>query len=190
MREANMRMEKSKLLMALFLASEAVFFALLILAYVYFRNSISSGPTAASSLDPRVTAIYTIVLIASSGTIWLAERRLKAQHNLHFLAWLLLTAALGVVFLIGQGMEYARLLQHDVKIGRNLFAGSFFTLTGFHGFHVFIGVIALTTMLAIGFFGSMGRKETAAFASVALYWHFVDVVWIVIFSIVYLGTFV
>jgi len=185
-----MRMEKSKLLMALFLASEAVFFALLILAYVYFRNAISSGPTALGSLDPKVTAIYTIVLIVSSGTIWLAEKRLKAQHSWHFLAWLLLTVALGAIFLIGQGAEYGRLLSHNVTISRNLFASSFFTLTGFHGFHVLIGVIALTTMLAIGFFASMGKKETAAFESIALYWHFVDVVWIVILSIVYLGTLV
>jgi len=182
----SIAIEKSKLLMGLFLASEGVFFAFLILAYVYFRNAISSGPTAASSLDPPVTAIYTVLLLASSGTIWIAEKRLKANSPSRFRAWLLITVALGAIFLVGQAREYARLLRHDVTVSRNLFASSFFTLTGFHGLHVFLGLAALATMLGIAYSSSIGKKEILAFESLALYWHFVDAVWIVIFSIVYL----
>ncbi len=175
------------MIMAWFLASEAAFFGFLILAYIYYRNAISSGPTAKSSLDPSVTAIYTVLLIASSGTVWIAQNKLKANRRSDFRGWLLVTVALGAIFLVGQGLEYARLLRHDVTISRNLFGSSFFTLTGFHGLHVLIGLAMLTTMLGMAWFSSIGSKEWIAFESIALYWHFVDVVWIVIFSIIYLG---
>lgn len=186
------RIGKCQLCMALLLASEAVFFTFLILAYLYFRGAVSSGPTASGSLDPRVTGIYTALLIASSLTIWVAGRKLKARNTSPFRLWLLATVLLGAGFLFGQGREYVRLLQDHIAVDRNLFATSFFTLTGFHGLHVLTGVSALSTMLGIAYTtragrDAMGVKETAAFESISLYWHFVDAVWIVIFSIVYLG---
>lgn len=181
-----MNTDKSKLCMGLFLASESVFFILLILAYVYYRGAISSGPNASNSLDPPVTLIYTLCLIASSGTLWIAERGLGKRRIGAFRIWLGVTVLLGAVFLFGQGREYAKLLAHNVTMGRNIFAATFFTLTGFHGLHVLVGVAALATLLGIAVSSSFGERETSAMGAIALYWHFVDVVWIVIFSIVYL----
>lgn len=173
--------------MAAFIASEAVFFVFLIFAYVYYRGAISSGPDAAKNLDPPVTLIYTICLVASSGTLWFAERRLRARHTGAFRAWLGATVVLGAVFIFGQSREYTRLITESVVPERNLFAATFFTLTGFHGFHVLCGLIALLATLGIAFRSDFGAKDETGLGAVSMYWHFVDVVWIVIFSIVYLS---
>jgi heme/copper-type cytochrome/quinol oxidase subunit 3 len=178
--------EKTKLCMMLFLASEALFFVLLILAYIYFHPAVSDGPSAPGDLDPKVTGIYTVLLLASSGTIWLAGRGLKKRSGNSFFGWLAITVILGVVFLAGQGIEYAKLLGEHVTISRNLFGTTFFTLTGIHGIHVLIGLILLAVLLGLALGGDGGRKQSVAFESASLYWHFVDAVWVVIFSIVYL----
>jgi len=182
----NPAVEKTKLCMMLFLASEALFFVMLVLAYVYFRSAVSSGPTAHSSLDPAVTGVYTVFLLASSGTVWLAGRGLKKQRRYSFFGWLAASVMLGAVFLAGQGLEYAKLLREQVSISRNLFGTTFFTLTGIHGIHVLIGLVLLTILFGLGLSGNSGRKQSIAFESISLYWHFVDAVWVVIFSIVYL----
>ena len=146
----NPVVEKTKLCMMLFLASEALFFVMLVLAYVYFRSAVSSGPTAHSSLDPAVTGVYTVFLLASSGTVWLAGRGLKKQRRYSFFGWLAASVMLGAVFLAGQGLEYAKLLREQVSISRNLFGTTFFTLTGIHGIHVLIGLVLLTILFGLG----------------------------------------
>jgi heme/copper-type cytochrome/quinol oxidase subunit 3 len=171
--------------MAAFLGSEAVFFLFLIIAYVYFSNVQTTGPTARSVLDPRLTGLYTVALIASSVTIWRAA--VQAKRGRSGTGWVLATAVLGAVFLVGQGREYARLLGENVRVSRNLFGTTFFTLTGFHGFHVLIGVVMLTALWVVG---RMDGKLPRGLEAIALYWHFVDVVWIVIFAIVYVRPFV
>lgn len=182
--------EKSKLGMGLFIASEATFFLFLILAYVYFRRSVTTGPTAANSLDPLKTGVYTIFLLASSLTVWLAVRSLRRKSRRMLSVWLLATVALGAIFLFGQGREYARLLRLDVTVSRNLFGTTFFTLTGFHGFHVLIGVLALAVLLGLAmagnFIGEGKERRAVAVEAISMYWHFVDAVWGVIFAIVYL----
>lgn len=180
------KVDNNKLGMGLFLISESAFFVFLILAYVYFRYSVKAGPTAANSLDPAKTGIFTIFLFASSLTIWLAERSLRAgrQARLHF--WLFVTIVFGAVFLVGQGMEYLRLYRVDVTVSRNLFGTTFFTLTGFHGLHVFLGLIALTVLLGLSLAGQFRAPRSAAVETVAMYWHFVDGVWVVLFAVIYL----
>lgn len=182
--------EKSKLGMGLFIASEATFFLFLILAYVYFRRSVTAGPTAANSLDPLKTGIYTIFLLASSLTVWLAGRSLQRGSSRMLRVWLLVTVALGAIFLFGQGREYARLLSLDVTVSRNLFGTTFFTLTGFHGFHVMVGVIALAVLLGLAvagqFIGEGKERRAEAVEAISMYWHFIDAVWVVIFAVVYL----
>jgi heme/copper-type cytochrome/quinol oxidase subunit 3 len=173
-------MEKNKLGMVLFLASEAVFFTLLIVAYVYLHNRVGSGPSAASSLDPRTTFIYSLFLFASSLTVWLAGRG-RARW-----LWLLATILLGLVFLAGQALEWARLLGSGTTVSTDLFGTTFFTLTGFHGLHVTIGLIALMILLALTLGGRLSSRRSAALETIAIYWHFVDAVWIVIFAAVYL----
>jgi heme/copper-type cytochrome/quinol oxidase subunit 3 len=177
--------DKGVLGMTAFLASEAVFFTFLIIAYVYFSGAQTAGPSARTALDPKVTAIYTIALIASSVTIWragvVAKRRQPPGR------WILASAVLGMVFLAGQGREYARLLANDVTISRDIFGTTFFTLTGFHGFHVLVGVLLLAIVWLLTI---VDRQKTRGLDAVALYWHFVDVVWILIFAIVYIRPFV
>ncbi len=172
-------MEKNKVGMALFLASEAVFFILLILAYLYLHGRVGQGPSAASSLDPRTTFIYTLFLLASSLTIWLASRG-RARW-----LWLLVTIVLGVIFLAGQALEWERLISNHTTVSTNLFGTTFFTLTGFHGLHVTLGLIALFILLVLNLGGRLRRRRSRALETVSLYWHFVDAVWIVIFAVVY-----
>ena len=94
---------------------------------------------------------------------------------------------LGGVFLYGQGSEYARLIDQELTISRDVFGSSFFTLTGFHGFHVFLGLIAILIVLGLALAGDFKAPESPAVAAVGIYWHFVDAVWIVVFSVVYIG---
>jgi heme/copper-type cytochrome/quinol oxidase subunit 3 len=178
-------MEKNRLGMAIFLGSEAVFFILLILGYLNFRSV--SNPVAAQHLEPAVTAIFTASLLASSLTLWQAERSFRNQKA-SAPAWLLITLALGAIFLIGQGMEYMKLFQENITPARGLFGTTFFTLTGLHGLHVFSGLLILAILSWLAFKGFFRSRQPTALETFALYWHFVDGVWIVIFTVVYLGT--
>jgi heme/copper-type cytochrome/quinol oxidase subunit 3 len=172
--------------MAVFIASEAVFFGFLIAAYIYFAGAVVHGPTAANSLDPPRTLIFTICLLASSGTMWIAERRLTADHRGSFRIWLAITIFLGAVFIFGQALEYTGLITKNITPERNLFGATFFTLTGFHGLHVLCGLVSLSVVLMLTFVRSFGPREMSGVGAISFYWHFVDAVWVVIFSLVYL----
>ena len=178
-------MNKIRLAMLLFVASEAVFFILLIVAYVVYHATSSSAADAARYLDVPRTAVFTACLISSSLTMWLAGKHFRTGRRRQALAWLLATMALGAAFLTGQGGEYLSLIRKDVTISRDLFGTTFFTLTGFHGLHVFIGLILLGTLF--GFELKRGAASPPeAVESVSIYWHFVDAVWMIIFPVVYL----
>jgi heme/copper-type cytochrome/quinol oxidase subunit 3 len=166
--------------MLLFLASEAVFFIFLIIGYIYLHST--DVQRASAALDPRVTGAYTIALLASSATIWLAGRGARVRRG-----WLVATIVLGAVFLVGQSREYWRLLHDDVTVSRNLFGTLFYTLTGIHGLHVAIGVVMMLVLAGVVWRSTKVAVDRVALESVSLYWHLVDVVWIVIFSVVYLG---
>jgi heme/copper-type cytochrome/quinol oxidase subunit 3 len=172
--------------MALFVSSEAGFFLALILAYMYYRGGQAVGADAAALLDVPRTAVFTVLLLASSATIVLASARLRRDDRSGFQIWLLVTALLGCAFLAGQGAEYAGLLREHVSPSASLFGTTFFTLTGFHGLHVLVGLVAILILAGLAFVGPSPRS--AAVETVAIYWHFVDAVWIVIFSVVYLWT--
>jgi heme/copper-type cytochrome/quinol oxidase subunit 3 len=180
--------------MILFVASESIFFLLLLLAYVNFHKD--TGAQAAALLDPIKTGMFSVALFSSSFTLMLAEKARENagknddQKSTWVNIWLLVTVVLGAVFLTGQGLEYAGLLTRNVTISRDMFGSSFFTLTGFHGFHVFIGLVLLTILLCLSAFGRKNEPTIPCMKSIAIYWHFVDVVWIVIFSVVYLWRYV
>jgi heme/copper-type cytochrome/quinol oxidase subunit 3 len=178
--------EKNRLGMYLFLLSEVVFFSVLIMAYIYYRGGAGQGPSAANSLQPATAGIFTLCLLASSGTLWLAERSIARQNQTGVRLWLVATGLLGAVFLIGQAREYIHLIADNVTIDRNLFGTTFFTLTGFHGLHVFSGLVALTILAGMAMAGHFRGPHSVAVETVGLYWHFVDVVWVVIFTIIYL----
>ena len=180
--------DNNKLAMLFFLLSEGTFFAFLIIAYVYYHAVSNTGVMAARVLDPLKTGIYTIFLLSSSVTVWRAEKGLRRGSQGAFRGWLLVTIILGVVFLFGQGSEYLHLYAEDVTISRDIFGTSFFTLTGFHGLHVLLGVIALAVIFVLALKGDFAEKHSSAVETVALYWHFVDWIWVVIFSVIYLWT--
>jgi heme/copper-type cytochrome/quinol oxidase subunit 3 len=163
---------------AVFVASESIFFLAVVLAYVAYRDA--GLATAKANLDFVRTALFSIALFASSGSMALAAGRREAR-------WLLVTIALGVIFLAGQGSEYARLLGEGIGPGSALFGTTFFTLTGLHGLHVLAGLAALGALLASVRARPRG-VSAVAWEAVGIYWHFVDAVWVVVFSVVYIGT--
>ena len=170
---------------ACFIVSEAMFFLLLVSAYVVF-NRTAGEHSAARILEVGRTSLFTFLLLASSVTLWRAERALRVDDQGRFLKWLGLTLGLGAVFLINQGAEYAGLLHRGVTISSSLFGSTFFTVTGFHGLHVLAGLVALAILFVLGKRGALTGRRSDVLGAVGYYWHFVDVVWIVVFSVVYL----
>ncbi len=168
------------------IASEAAFFLVLILAYVYFDATVASGgPTASTALDLPKAGAFTACLLASSVCLWRSERTLARGDRDASTRWLLVTIGLGIVFLAGQGREYAGLWRRGVTLTSDLFATTFFTLTGFHGLHVAAGAIALTIALGLIRSGDCAQERPGTLRAIGLYWHFVDVVWLVVFTLVY-----
>jgi heme/copper-type cytochrome/quinol oxidase subunit 3 len=178
--------DKTKVGVGLFLFSEAWFFLTLLIAYVYFQSLPADGPSAASSLNVLHTLAFSICLFLSSATIHLAVRSFRAGDRNGVSRWLAMTVALGTIFLFGQTREYLGLFAHGVTISTNLFGSTFFTLTGFHGLHVLMGLVALGALLGIAVSGRLGEIKPSGFEAVSMYWHFVDAVWVVIFASVYL----
>jgi cytochrome c oxidase subunit I len=168
-----------------FIISEAMFFLLLVSSYIVF-NRASGENSPARVLEVGRTSVFTFLLLASSVTFWLAERALRKSSQNGFLFWLGLTLVLGTAFLINQGAEYAGLLHNGVTVSSSLFGSTFFTVTGFHGLHVFGGLVVLAIMFFLGKSGRLTSGRTDTFGAIGYYWHFVDVVWIVVFSVIYL----
>jgi heme/copper-type cytochrome/quinol oxidase subunit 3 len=178
--------DKYRLVMLFFLASEAIFFAFLITAYVYFHGAVKGGgPDAHNSLELLTTGIYTVILLSSSATMHLAGRAYKRKRSSISL-WLGITIACGVIFLYGEMSEYMRLLHRNVTISRNLFGSTYYTLTGFHAAHVTVGLILLSFLLLMALQGNLMPGRSSGMETVSYYWHFVDIVWIAVFSTVYL----
>ena len=177
--------DKIRLAVLLFLVSEFMFFFFLIVAYIYSQPSEINGPTAHSSLVPWKTGFYTLLLLSSSATIYMAERAISASRK-RFTLWMSATVALGAVFLFGEMREYSGLLNKDISISRNLFGSTYFTLTGFHAIHVTLGLLMLLALLGLVLSGKLGPKSEISFKAVSYYWHFVDIVWVMVFSVVYL----
>ncbi len=175
-----------RLLMIFFICSESVFFLSLIVAYITYHGASGTKPGDVLSV-PR-TGLFSLALFASSATIWRAERAHRRREGGRMRFWLLATIALGVIFLCGQALEWRGLIAGGVTLSRDLFGTTFFTLTGFHGLHVIVGLIALATLTAIGFAGELDGGDEVALSTVSLYWHFVDAVWVVVFSVIYLWT--
>jgi cytochrome c oxidase subunit 1/cytochrome c oxidase subunit I+III len=171
--------------MYVFIASESFFFGGLLTGFVYarIRETTGFGPL---DLDLAQTALFSVALFVSSATIMLAERRLHRGDLGGFRLWWLATIVLGAVFIGGQIFEYATLYHEGITLGTNLFSSAFFTLTGFHGLHVIIGLIALGVVAGLAFAGDFrDGRHAGAVQAVAWYWHFVDLVWVVVFSTVY-----
>ncbi len=174
--------DKSVVAVWAFIVSETGFFIVLILAFVFFNASTTA---AAAALDLRTTAMFTACLLASSGTLHVAERSLERGHGAAFRAWMVATIFLGLVFMAGQAHEYLELYESGISVNSSLFTTTFFTLTGFHGLHVTLGLVALGILAGLAYAGDFRGKPARAVKAVGLYWHFVDVVWVFVFGIVY-----
>ena len=176
-----------KLLMWAFLGSDCMFFGTLIATYLVYKGKSLVGPYPIDVFDIPVTSVSTFVLLMSSMSMvlaysWLVRGNLKA-----FRIWLAATAIMGATFLAFQTFEFRDFVVHGLTPRTNLFGSSFFTLTGFHGAHVTIGVIWLLSILFHSFRkGGVTPEKNLDVDLAALYWHFVDIVWIVIFTVVYL----
>jgi len=181
-------MDPNKLGIILFIMTEAIFFATLVITYIAYHGQSTSGPQPRDVLDVPVTTFFTVFLFSSSATMAMVTSRLQKNDATGVRRWLIATILLGTVFLVGQGYEYVRLYTSDVTISRNLWGSTFFTVTGFHGLHVLVGLISMAIL--VGFVSQDGKKVRAesGVEAISLYWHFVDAVWVVIFSVVYLWT--
>ncbi len=178
--------------MVAFLVSEVALFGTLIATYLSFLGNDTVGPTPAEALSLGLVLGTTACLLASSVTIHLAERALRAGGEAAFRGWWAVTIALGVTFLLGTVYEWHGLItEHGLTISRNLFGSTYYTLVGFHALHVTAGVVVLLVVLGL----ALRRLVTAAshrgVQLVSWYWHFVDGVWVVVFTVVYVvGMFV
>ena len=175
----------NRLMMKLTIGSEAVFFLSLIVAYLYFWRSGQVQQEVAAHLHAGTTGVFTLLLLLSSFTFWRAEKA-HAQGKLSKTkAWLAATLLLGIIFLAGQGHEYYNLIKEGVLISKNEFGSSFYTLTGFHGLHVLIGLLLMGIVLVLTMNGAL-QKKSSVLHTVGIYWHFVDVVWLFVFTTIYL----
>ncbi|TMI80116.1 MAG: cytochrome c oxidase subunit I, partial [Bacillati bacterium ANGP1] len=145
-----------------------------------------TGVVAARVLDSGRAGINTVFLIASSATLWLGSKSLEQRRGAALAAWLAVTIILGALFLAGQGREWLTLVRANVTVSRDLFGTTFFTLTGFHGLHVLLGLCLLAMLFCLAVARRFKGPTSAAIEAVALYWHFVDAVWIGIYSLIYL----
>jgi|SRR5665811_317294 len=182
-------MDHRKLLMWLFLASDCMFFGSLIATYMIYRgrsSDVGTGPYPNELIDIPYTSVSSFVLVMSSLTMVLALHSLQHNNLRGSRVWLLATALLGGVFLGGQYFEFTEFYHEGLTLQGNLYGATFFTLTGFHGTHVAIGVIWILSLLFVSLRGGLKQSQSMTLEVMALYWHFVDIVWVVIFTFVYL----
>ncbi len=185
--ETTTGVDHRKMLIWVFLGSECMFFGSLIATYLIYYGQSVSGPTPADILDIPTTTVSTFVLLMSSFMMVMAYSNIRRGNVRNFRIWILCTAFLGATFLGFQVFEFREFAIHGGLTPRtNLFGSTFFTLTGFHGAHVTLGVVWLVSLFGYSFKGDLTPQEGLSVDIAALYWHFVDVVWIVIFTVIYL----
>ena len=173
--------------MIAFLASEAAIFSTLIVVYLTLIGRDRVGPTPAEALSLQLVIGTTAVLLSSSGTVHVAERSLRCGLRRAFLIWWAITIALGVAFLVGTAFEWRELItQHHLTISRNLFGTGYYTVVGLHALHVTAGVIAMLVVFGLTMRRHVTNEHRTGAEMVSWYWHFVDAVWVVVFTVVYL----
>lgn len=176
---------ENKLMIKLVVGTEAMFFLALIMAFVYFSSSPGFKHEQIHALEIKQTGIFSLLLFSSSFTFWRAEQNYQRRRIGRLKFWLLFTILLGLIFLAGQAHEYFSLFKENVNIAGSIFGTTFFTLTGFHGLHVIVGLIILSIVTLLAFLGDYDSGKSSVISTVGIYWHFVDIVWVFVFSIVY-----
>lgn len=184
--ETSTGLSHRKMLIWVFLGSECMFFGSLLATYLVYQGRSVGGPTPEEILSIPVTSVSTFVLLMSSLLMVMTYAAISRGDIRGFRVWILCTAILGATFLGFQVFEFTEFARHGLTPRTNLFGTTFFTLTGFHGAHVTVGVIWLLSLFAYSFKRDLTKERGLNVDLAALYWHFVDVVWIVIFTVVYL----
>ncbi|MGH9177135.1 MAG: cytochrome c oxidase subunit 3 [Acidimicrobiales bacterium] len=179
-------LSNEKLAMWTFLGSECLLFGALISTYFLYRGRSLSGPTPEDIYDIPYTSVSSFVLLMSSLTMVLALAAIQRGDYRRLRIWLMATALLGASFIAGQVYEFTSFIREGLTIKTNLFGSSFFVLTGFHGVHVTLGIIMLLSLWNLSLRGKLPKERSEVVEIAGLYWHFVDVVWIVIFTVIYL----
>jgi len=171
--------------MASLIIAESAIFTIFVVAYLFYAGKSLSGPTPSEVLETPI--FFTICLLSSSLTIHLAAKFLERRKQGAFLALWLLTIVLGGLFMFGTGQEWHRMIyERGVTISTNLFGTTYYSLVGLHAFHVTVGLIMLCIVAIFGLAGRVGAEQSRRIDVLSLYWHFVDVVWVVVFTVVYI----
>jgi cytochrome c oxidase subunit III len=176
--------DRGRIAMLSLIAAESAVFTIFVVAYVFYLGKSRTGPMPKDVLS--VPIVYTICLVSSSLTIHLAAKSLRRGGVLTFGVWWLATIALGAAFLYGTGDEWYRLIYKEgFTISTNLFGTTYYSLVGLHAFHVIVGLLTLTIVMIFTMAGGVGSEHAERIDVLSLYWHFVDMVWIVVFTVVY-----
>jgi heme/copper-type cytochrome/quinol oxidase subunit 3 len=178
-------LSNEKLAMWLFLGSECLLFGGLISTFLLYKNR-GAEPRITELYDIPFTSVSSFVLLMSSLTMVLALAGIQRGDHRRARAWLVTTAMLGATFIAGQVYEFTSFVREGLGYTTNLSSSAFYTLTGFHGVHVTIGIVMLLSLVVMSLRGRLPTERAETVEIIGLYWHFVDVVWIVIFTVVYL----
>lgn len=171
--------------MSSLIIAESAIFTIFVTAYLYYLGRDVAGPTPRDVLE--VPIFGTVCLLSSSFFIYLAEHAIDHGRMGAFKLWWTVTFVLGAIFLIGTGAEWQKLIVHDhLTIATNLFGTTFYSLVGLHASHVVIGLIMLLITLIFALTGKLNASHAERVKVLALYWHFVDAVWVVVFTVVYI----
>lgn len=166
------------------IAAEAAIFTIFVVAYLFYIGKSVSGPTPQQVLD--IPIFYTVCLLSSSVLIHFAERALDRGELGSFKALWFLTFALGATFLVGTALEWRRLIDQGLTISTNLFGTTYYSLVGLHATHVAVGLIGFAIVMLLSLAGKVTEEHAARIGVFSLYWHFVDAVWVVVFTVVYM----
>ena len=175
---------RGKVGMACLIIAESAIFTIFVVAYLFYLGKSLTGPTPREVLETPI--FFTACLLSSSLTIHFASKLLERGNRGAFLGLWFLTIVLGGLFLFGTGQEWNRLIyERGLTISTNLFGTTYYSLVGLHAFHVTAGLLMLAIVLIFGLVGRVGREQSARVQVLSMYWHFVDVVWVVVFAVVY-----
>jgi heme/copper-type cytochrome/quinol oxidase subunit 3 len=178
-------LDNRKLAMWGFLGSECLLFGALISSYLLYRGR-GEGPKPHNVYDIPFTSVSSFVLLMSSLTMVLALSALQRGNERKCRVWLTATGLLGMLFISGQVYEFTTFVHEGLSLTANPASSAFFVLTGFHGTHVTLGIIMLLSLVGLSLAGKLGQRNSLQVELVGLYWHFVDIIWIIIFTVVYL----
>jgi len=167
------------------ITGESAIFTIFVVAYIFYIGKSLSGPTPQQVLE--VPIFGTICLLSSSFTIWMAERAIAKNRVTSFAGWLGATICLGLIFLGGTAIEWHKLIYRGgLTISTNLFGTTYYSLVGLHATHVIIGLLMLTIVFLFTLARKVGQQHAERIAVLSMYWHFVDAVWVVVFTVVYI----